>query len=133
MRQPHRAVASGGPRRYALFSSAQAPADSVVEVAPRPRGWAYCSRGGRLRRSSREGETVTGFFLRGALLALGALAVVAPASADVKVTDQAYVRHDGGTDVTITDCSTNNRQQNEPSVAVDPINSEHAIAGSNDY
>ncbi len=60
---------------------------------------------------------------RGALIALAALAAAVPASADVKVTDHAYVRHDGGTDVTITDCSTNNRQQNEPSVAVDPINS----------
>ena len=83
--------------------------------------------------SSREGKTMNGFLLRVALLALGALALVAPASADVAVTDQAYVRHDGGTDVTITDCSTNNRQQNEPSVAVDPINSEHAVAGSNEY
>lgn len=83
--------------------------------------------------SSREGKTMNGFLLRVALLALGALALVAPASADAAVTDQAYVRHDGGTDVTITDCSTNNRQQNEPSVAVDPINSEHAVAGSNEY
>ncbi len=73
------------------------------------------------------------FLLCGTLLALGTLTMVAPVSADVKVTDQVYVRHDGGVDVTITDCSTNNRQQNEPSVAVDPINSEHAVAGANEY
>jgi hypothetical protein len=59
-----------------------------------------------------------------------------PASAaptDVKVTDHAYVRYDGGTDATTADCSTNNRQQNEPTAAVSPSNPSLITAGSNDY
>ncbi|HCU52562.1 MAG TPA: hypothetical protein DGG94_22670, partial [Micromonosporaceae bacterium] len=55
------------------------------------------------------------------------------AAADVKVTDQAYVRHDGGTDVTINNCSVNNRAQNEPAAAMAPQNPALLTSGSNDY
>ena len=65
--------------------------------------------------------------------ALAALAVAAPALGDVKITDRAYVRHDGGTDATITACSTNNRQQNEPAAAVNPVQPLKMTAGANDY
>jgi hypothetical protein len=66
-------------------------------------------------------------------------------AADVKITDQPYVRHDGGTDVTIADCSSDattaapggdgsgERQQNEPTAAVDPLTPTHMTAGANDY
>ena len=66
-----------------------------------------------------------------------ALAIPAmPASAaptDVKVSDRDYVRYDGGTDATIADCSTNNRQQNEPTAAVAPHNQSLITSGANDY
>jgi hypothetical protein len=75
------------------------------------------------------------------------------ASADVRITDQPYVRHDGGTDITIQSCSSDatdpapdaatptppadegggERQQNEPTAAVDPLDSNKMTAGSNDY
>lgn len=79
--------------------------------------------------------------MRSALLLLvvvSLLATALPASSstttsNAAVTDQAYTRHDGGTDVTIAACSTNNRQQNEPTVAVDPRNASIVTAGSNDY
>jgi hypothetical protein len=81
-------------------------------------------------------------------------AVLAPlATADVNVTDRPYVRHDGGTDITIQSCSSDatdpapdagtptpaadegggERQQNEPAAAVDPITPTRMTAGSNDY
>jgi hypothetical protein len=68
--------------------------------------------------------------------------------------DGAYVRHDGGTDRAIQHCSSggssatpvdpaggdadpndggNRRQDNEPSVAVDPTNPNLVVAGWNDY
>jgi hypothetical protein len=64
---------------------------------------------------------------------LTALVAAGPAAADVKITDQAYARHDGGTDDAITKCSTNNRQQNEPAATVAPNDPSHMSAGSNDY
>ena len=45
-------------------------------------------------------------FLASLLGLLAALAVTAVASADVKISDRPYVRHDGGTDVTIASCSS---------------------------
>jgi hypothetical protein len=65
----------------------------------------------------------------------------AVAFADVKVTDQVYVRHDGGSDTVIANCSNNasgtafggNRQQNEPAVAIDQQDSSFIAAGANDY
>ncbi len=69
-----------------------------------------------------------------ALLAvLTTLAVAGPALADVKISDRQYVRHDGGTDVTIAACSVNNRQQNEPAATVAPHDASLMTAGANDY
>ena len=68
-----------------------------------------------------------------ALCALATLALAGPALADVKITDQAYVRHDGGTDETIASCSVNNRQQNEPAASVAPHDPSLMTAGANDY
>jgi hypothetical protein len=66
-------------------------------------------------------------------VALGALALAAPAFGDVKITDRQYVRHDGGQDATTAACSTNNRQQNEPAAAVSPMQPSKMTAGANDY
>jgi hypothetical protein len=80
--------------------------------------------------------------LLGTLLAT---VLAAPALADVKISDRAYVRSDGGLDATIVACSSDattttpsgdgsgNRQQNEPTAAVDPNNALHMSAGANDY
>jgi hypothetical protein len=77
--------------------------------------------------------------------ALVSLAVAGSAGADVEISDQAYVRHDGGTDATIADCSSDattpapegdgsgERQQNEPAATVAPNNPMHMTAGANDY
>jgi hypothetical protein len=93
------------------------------------------------------------FFLPVATCVLVALALAVSAGADVKVTDRDYVRHDGGTDVTIQSCSSDftdttadaptptpandegggERQQNEPTAAVNPNNTSRMTAGSNDY
>jgi hypothetical protein len=72
---------------------------------------------------------------RAFLAALGVAMFVfaAPALADVKITDQSYVRQDGGSDPVITTCSTDNRQQNEPTTSVSPTNASLMTAGSNDY
>jgi hypothetical protein len=63
------------------------------------------------------------------------------ASADTNISDRPYVRHDGGTDVTITTCSSDapanpnagERQQNEPTAAVNPLNVMKMTSGANDY
>src|SRR5215218_10154326 len=85
------------------------------------------------------------YSIAAALLALLALGFATAAQADVVITDQQYVRHDGGTDATILDCNnpattpapggdgSSNRQQNEPTAAVDPLNPMHMSAGANDY
>jgi hypothetical protein len=65
-----------------------------------------------------------------------ALAPPLQAAGDARVTiDDAgtYVRYDGGTDETMDRCSTGKRQQNEPTVAVDPSDTDVVVAGSNDY
>ena len=74
------------------------------------------------------------------LVALGlvmGLAVPARAATEAKVTGDdtagSYQLAGGGTDDTMTACSTGRRQQNEPSVAVDPSDTDVVVAGSNDY
>lgn len=71
----------------------------------------------------------------GALLTT--LAGSAVAGSNARVTNDAtagsYTRYDGGTDAALTACSTGRRAQNEPSVAVDPHNTNVIVAGSNDY
>src|SRR5260370_13518698 len=58
-------------------------------------------------------------------------------SSNVRVTGDgtasSYLRYDGSADATTTACSTGRRSQNEPTVAVDPHNSQVAVAGANDY
>jgi hypothetical protein len=85
------------------------------------------------------------YTLAAALVALLALALGGQALADVKITDHDYVRHDGGSDVTIADCSSDattptaggdgsgERQANEPAASVDPSEPDHMTAGANDY
>jgi hypothetical protein len=76
--------------------------------------------------------------LSGLLLAAGSAAAT---SSEVKITDQTYVRHDGGSDPTIASCNDDSpgalaageRQQNEPAASVDPSNPNHMTAGANDY
>jgi hypothetical protein len=65
------------------------------------------------------------------------LAVPAQAATESKVTDDdtagSYQRASGGTDATMTACSVGRRQQNEPTVAIDPTDTDIVVAGSNDY
>lgn len=72
-----------------------------------------------------------------ALVLLMSLATPAQAATESKVTDDdhpgAYQLAGGGTDDTMTRCSTGRRQQNEPTVTVDPTNTQIVVAGSNDY
>jgi hypothetical protein len=76
-----------------------------------------------------------------ALVGIAAVVVAAPVSADTNITDRPYVRHDGGTDVTITTCSSDapanpnagERQQNEPTAAVNPLDVMKMTSGANDY
>ncbi len=82
------------------------------------------------------------------------VALGGPDGTDDKVSDQVYVRHDGGTDEAIQHCSSDasnpapddptdadldsndgggERQNNEPAVAVDPTDSTHVVASWNEY
>jgi hypothetical protein len=80
---------------------------------------------------------------RRALYPIAAVAVVLAfaqplqAAGDQRVTlDNAalnYLRYDGESDATMEACSIGRRQQNEPTVAVDPANTDIVVAGSNDY
>lgn len=72
-----------------------------------------------------------------AALVVGFSGVAFGSSADVRVTrddtSASYLRYDGSSDATTTACSTGRRSQNEPTVAVDPHNTQVVVAGSNDY
>jgi len=77
-----------------------------------------------------------GIGLASVAVLLGAVALASPApgaAGDVKVSDQPYVRYDGGTDPVLAACSVNNRQQNEPAASVAPHNPALMTAGANDY
>jgi len=87
-----------------------------------------------------EGGQMRSRFLIAAIAALLlTVAVAGPARSvtDVRVTGDdtpgSYVRYDGGTDASTAGCSTGRRPQNEPTVAIDPSNTDIVVAGSNDY
>jgi hypothetical protein len=67
----------------------------------------------------------------------GAFSGTALGSANVLVTRDgtasSYLRYDGSADATTSACSTGRRSQNEPTVAVDPHNTQVVVAGANDY
>jgi hypothetical protein len=70
-------------------------------------------------------------------LALAAAVPAASANGDIRVTGDdspgSYTRYDGGTDPSIAGCSTGRRPQNEPSIAIDPSDTDVVVAGANDY
>jgi hypothetical protein len=74
-----------------------------------------------------------------AFLLFASLAGASSAGSNVPVTVQTYVSADvmGGTggysDDVLTRCSTDNRQQNEPTLAIDPRNHGVWTSGANDY
>jgi hypothetical protein len=73
-----------------------------------------------------------------ALLLVVGLATTTQASpGEARVTLDAtagsYTLSGGGTDATMRACSTGRRSQNEPTIAVDPHNTQVVVAGSNDY
>src|SRR6266540_3835362 len=72
-----------------------------------------------------------------AALAVGFSAAAFGSSANIRVTRDgtsgSYLRYDGSSDATTTACSTGKRSQNEPTVAVDPHDTQVVASGSNDY
>jgi hypothetical protein len=74
------------------------------------------------------------------LLLLGSGASALTSSGDVVVTDHPYVRHDGGSDATISSCGSDastttaggNFQQNEPAVGINPSLTRVIVVGAND-
>ncbi|HZD56127.1 MAG TPA: sialidase family protein [Anaerolineales bacterium] len=94
-----------------------------------------------MRHSIRLVATLTSLVL----LSAGLIGPALASPDDGAVTDQPYIRQDGGSDDTIASCSDDtstvepgddgggNRQQNEPSVAINPGDPSMMVAGSNDY
>ncbi len=86
-------------------------------------------------------QKVSWLLLAAAACAMVTLAVASAASADSRITvSTGYVRQDGGSDNVISTCSSsdpatgsNLRQQNEPAVAIDPLDTSFVVASSNDY
>src|SRR5438094_8938768 len=62
-----------------------------------------------------------------------ALGVGANARVTRDDTASSYLRYDGSSDATMAACSTGRRQQNEPTVAVDPHNTSVITSGANDH
>jgi hypothetical protein len=65
-------------------------------------------------------------------------AVAATAAGESLVTNDndattSYLRYNGTSDVTTEACSSDRRAQNEPTIAVDPRNTDVVVSGSNDY
>jgi hypothetical protein len=72
-----------------------------------------------------------------AVLAVGLVPIQATAMSNTRVTRDdvpgSYSRFDGSQDATTISCSTSHRPQNEPTIAVDPHNTQVVTAGANDY
>jgi hypothetical protein len=58
-------------------------------------------------------------------------------SGNVRVTKDdtagSYLTYNGTSDATMAACSTGKRSQNEPTIAVDPHNTQVVVSGANDY
>ncbi len=69
------------------------------------------------------------------VMALSPTSLASPANSRVTrdATSGSYLRYDGSSDATMAACSTGRRSQNEPTIAVDPHNTQVVVAGSNDY
>jgi hypothetical protein len=69
------------------------------------------------------------------VMGLATATQASPSEARVTRDDTAgsYTLSGGGTDATMTACSTGRRSQNEPTIAVDPHDPNVVVAGSNDY
>jgi len=69
------------------------------------------------------------------VMALSPTSLASPANTRVTrdATSGSYLRYDGTSDATMAACSTGRRSQNEPTIAVDPHNTQVVVAGSNDY
>jgi hypothetical protein len=69
------------------------------------------------------------------VMALSPNSLASPANTRVTrdATAGSYLRYDGTSDATMAACSTGRRSQNEPTIAVDPHNTQVVVAGSNDY
>lgn len=74
--------------------------------------------------------------LAAAIVSLGSSADATVSTDRPISTDTPYVKANGATPMpgdAITTCGTNRRQQNEPTVAIDPVNTAIVTSGSNDY
>lgn len=69
------------------------------------------------------------------VMALSPTSLASPANSRITrdASSGSYLRYDGTSDATMAACSTGRRSQNEPTIAVDPHNTQVVVAGSNDY